>query len=211
MRHSKDRSPSISWLWIVGRPRRHLTRGAAAVVSRAATAPASTARDAGGSAAAALPHRRELRAGRRVSHQGRKADRGSESRRLRAARKRRQAADPGVRARGDQPGGPAVDAGRRPNSVRGGEQMASNPRNRVFVIFLDMPQRRRRVGSPGQPAADSAGRPDPRPGRSRRGDDARDVRGADHLRPQDRSHRGDAVRYGGIWGTRDMPQDLDRA
>ncbi len=24
------------------------------------------------------------------------------------------------------------------NSVRGGEQMASNPRNRVFVIFLDM-------------------------------------------------------------------------
>ena len=26
-----------------------------------------------------------------------------------------------------------------PNSVRGGEQMAANPRNRVFVIFLDIP------------------------------------------------------------------------
>src|SRR6185436_4118903 len=26
-----------------------------------------------------------------------------------------------------------------PNSVRAGEQMAGNPRNRVFVIFLDIP------------------------------------------------------------------------
>ena len=193
MRHSKDRSPSISWLGLLVGPRRHLTRGAAAVVSRAATAPASTARDAGGSAAASLPHRRELRAGRRVSHQGREADRGSESRRLRAARKRRQAADPGVRARGDQPGGPAVDAGRGRLGPRRGADGLQSPEPRLRDLSGHA-ERRRRVGSPRQPAAGSTGRPDPRPGRSGRGDDARDVSGANHVRPQDGGDRGDAVR-----------------
>ena len=135
MRHSTDRSPSIFRLGLLV---------VLAVTSLSAQQPVAGA-SAGTAAetvsrrsAAAIQNRRELRPGRRLSDERRQARGGPARRGLRAARERGEAAGAGVRARRDQSGGPQsmrVEA----NTVRGGEQMASNPRNRVFVIFLDIP------------------------------------------------------------------------
>ncbi len=76
-----------------------------------------------------------------------------------------------------------------PSSQRESLAAVENPRNRVFVIFLDVPHVSVSVGARDQRAAHPADRSDPQPRRSGCRHDDRDGGVADRVRPQDAGDR----------------------
>ena len=78
---------------------------------------------------------------------------------------------------------------REPSSQRESLQEATNPRNRVFVIFLDTTHVSVERLARDQGTADPVDRQDPWSGRSRRGHDAGDGCLSGRARAQDAGHR----------------------